>query len=96
MPPKSTGKEAFSYVARILLYLYERELKNLPPPSLSQVIEEAGIPRATFYNHLKDNLANDGYVKYEQTPDRIILVQLTEKGRRLAECLWQCREVLPL
>ena len=93
--PRGLAKESFSYVARVLLYLYDREAQGVPP-SLSEIISETGVPRAVFYNHLKDNLAREGYVVYEKTQERIIIARLTEKGRRLAECLAGCRDVLPL
>ena len=93
--PRELAKESFSYVARVLLYLYDRE-NGGAPPSLSEIINEAGVPRAVFYNHLKENLAREGYVIYEKTPDRIIIARLTDKGRKLAKCLASCRDVLPL
>ena len=61
--PRELAKESFSYVARVLLYLYDRESRAVPP-SLSEIITEAGVPRAVFYNHLKENLAREGYVAY--------------------------------
>ncbi|MEB3862340.1 MAG: hypothetical protein GSR84_09015 [Desulfurococcales archaeon] len=53
------------------------------------------MPRAVFYNHLKDNLEKARYVEYEKTPDRVILAKLTSQGRRLAQCLDKCRDILP-
>ena len=92
---RDIGKESLAYVTRILLYLYDREKTGKPHPSLSDIIEETGVPRAVFYNHLKDNLEKAGYVEYEKTPERIILAKLTSRGRRLAECLDKCRDILP-
>ena len=92
---RDIGKESLVYVTRVLLYLYDRERTGKLYPSLSEIIEKTGVPRAVFYNHLKDNLEKARYVEYEKTPDRVILAKLTSQGRRLAQCLDKCRDILP-
>jgi len=82
--------EKFGYVIRVLLYLLEVD----KPPTIMDFMESRIVPRATFYNHLKRNLEKAGLVEFRVNPDRTISMHLTDEGRKLAECLKQCEDIL--
>lgn len=87
---KGIAHEKFGYVVRTLLYLLDVD----KPPTVMEFLEEEIVPRATFYNHLKNNLEKAGLVEFRVNPDRTITIHLTEKGRRLAEALKSVEDVL--
>ena len=85
----------FWHVATVLLKLKEYEDRGYSP-TISELIEATGISQSLFHTSLKRKFEEAGLVRYRHNPDRTITVHLTEKGRRLAECLERCRDVLPL
>jgi len=87
---KTIAQEKFGYVINVLLYLLNKE----KPPTVMEFLEAKIVPRATFYNHLKDSLEKAGLVTFKVNPDRTITMHLTEKGRKLAQCLKQCEQIL--
>jgi DNA-binding MarR family transcriptional regulator len=83
----------FGHLAKVLLLLLDYENKERSP-TVSQLVEETGISPSVFYGTLRTKLEKSGLVEFKLNPDRTITVHLTEKGRRLAECLKPCRELL--
>ena len=88
-------KIQFGHLVKILLLLLEAEKANREI-TISQISPKTGISPSVFYGSLKTKLERAGLVKYRHNPDRTITVHLTEKGRKLAECLERCREALSL
>ncbi len=93
MEVKGISHEILKNVVKPLLTLLDFERRKYTP-TLSEFLEQAGISRTVFFSHLKRNLANAGLVEFRVNPDRTITVHLTEKGRKLAECLKQCEDIL--
>lgn len=95
MPIKVKGicHEILKNVVKPLLTLLDFERRKYIP-TLSEFLEQTGIGRTVFFSHLKGNLASACLVEFRVIPDRTITVHLTEKGRRLAECLKQCEDIL--
>jgi len=87
---KSLAQEKFGYVVNVLLYLLNQE----KPPTVMEFLEAKIVPRATFYNHLKDSLEKAGIVEFRVNPDRTITMHLTERGRKIAEALRSIEEKL--
>ena len=80
---------SFGHIVNALLALLEAEEKGIRL-TVSELRKEANIPETTFYRTVKEALEKGGLVKYEvDTRGRVIEVQLTEKGRKLAYCLKQ-------
>ena len=80
---------SFGHIVNALIALLkaEEEGRRL---TVSELRREAGIPETTFYRTVKEALEKGGLVKYEvDTRERIIEVHLTDKGRKLAQCLKQ-------
>jgi hypothetical protein len=76
-----------SHVARVLLTLLkaEREGRTL---TVSELIDEAGLYASTFYATLRRALEEGELASFEvDKRERIIYVRLTERGRKLAQCL---------
>ena len=80
---KTLAQEKFGYVVNVLLYLLNQE----KPPTVMEFLEAKIVPRATFYNHLKDSLEKAGLVEFRVNPDRTITMHLTGRGRKIAEVL---------
>ena len=88
------GEASFESLARVLLALldYEREGRA---PSLADIARRAGISESILLARVKDELVKAGLVEEESlTIYRIKTLRLTERGRRLAECLEPCRDLL--
>ena len=85
----------FWHVASVLLTLYEYEQQGYTP-TVSELINKTGISPSLFHTSLKNKFVAARLIELQHNPDRTVTVRLTEKGRRLAECLWRCRDVLPL
>ncbi|BAA79863.1 hypothetical protein ASQ66_gp44 [Aeropyrum pernix spindle-shaped virus 1] len=83
----------FGHLIRILPTLLEFEKKGYEP-SLAEIVKASGVSEKTFFMGLKDRLIRAGLVKEETLSYRVKTLKLTEKGRRLAECLEKCRDVL--
>ncbi|MEB2835671.1 MAG: hypothetical protein GSR80_000607 [Desulfurococcales archaeon] len=81
------------HVAAVLLKLreYEEEGYN---PTISELIDATGVSPSLFHTSLKRKFEAAGLLKFRRNPDRTVTVQLTEKGRKLAECLKPCREII--
>ena len=91
--PRDLGSELFRNVVKALLTLLEYEDRS-KAPTVSEFLETSGLNRTIFFQHLKRNLENAGLVEFRVNPDRTITMHLTEKGRKLAQCLKQCEEIL--
>ena len=85
----------FGHLARILLTLLEYEEKGYKP-SLAEIIAKADVSESAFFTRVKDKLIRAGLVEEETLSSRIKTLKLTEKGRRLAECLASCRPIIGL
>jgi len=71
--------------ALVTLLKAEKEGKVLTVTELRRL---AGIPETSFFRTVKEALQKGGLVEYRvDERERIIEVHLTEKGRKLAECL---------
>ncbi|WP_373863052.1 hypothetical protein [Aeropyrum pernix] len=46
-----------------------------------------GISQSLFHTSLKRKFEEAGLLKFRRNPDRTNTVHLTERGRKLAECL---------
>ena len=90
---RGIGYEIFKNVAIALLALYKFEEKGYNP-TVSDFLEEADLSRSVFFNHLKRNLEKAELVEFRVNPDRTITMHLTDEGRKLAECLKQCEDIL--
>ena len=64
-------------------------------PTISELIQATGISQSLFHTSLKRKFKDAGLLVFKKNPDRTITVHLTEKGRRLAECLSKCSDILP-
>jgi len=79
----------FGHIVNALIALLkaEEEGKKL---TVSELRKEANIPETTFYRTVKEALEKGGFVEYKvNSRERIIEVYLTDKGRKLAQCLKQ-------
>ena len=83
----------FGHLYRILLSLLDYEKQGYQP-SLAELIEKAGISESAFYTRVNDRLIRAGLVKEEILTFRIKTLKLTDKGRKLAECLLPCRDLI--
>jgi DNA-binding MarR family transcriptional regulator len=84
MPRK--GAE-FKHVTSALLTLLkaEREGRVL---SVTEFLKESDIPSTTFYGNIRDLLTSYGFAEVIANPrERVVTIKLTEKGRKLAQCL---------
>jgi len=75
------------HVARVLLTLLkaEREGRVL---TVTQLINDSGIQSSTFYATLRRALEEGKLITFEVDREhRVIYVKLTDKGRKLAQCL---------
>ena len=88
-----TEEIRFGHLIRILPTLLEFEKKG-DKPSLAEIVKASGVSEKTFFMGLKDRLIRAGLVEEETLNYRIKTLKLTEKGRRLAECLEKCRDIL--
>ena len=78
---------SFGHIANAIITLYKAE-KQGKILTISQLRDVAQIPETTFYRTIRNALEKGGFVVYKVNErERIIEVYLTEKGRRLAECL---------
>ncbi len=93
MPATSIGNELFKHVVNALLTLLKAEMSR-EELTVSRFLEESGISRPVFFNHLKRNLERSGLVEFRVNPDRTVTMHLTEKGRRLAQALKSVEDVL--
>ena len=91
--PSDIGRELFRNVVKALITLIELEEQNYVA-TVSDFLNEAGLNKTIFFQHLKRNLERSGWVEFRVNPDRTITVHLTEKGRKLAKCLKQCEDIL--
>ncbi|MEB3862341.1 MAG: hypothetical protein GSR84_09020 [Desulfurococcales archaeon] len=82
----------FGHLFRVLTTLLEYERKGYEP-SLTEIISKAGISESAFYVRVKDKLIKAGLVEERTIHPRIKTLKLTEKGRQLAECLIQCKNL---
>ena len=81
------------HLARILITLYELEKQGYTP-SLAELVKKAGVSESAFYTRVKQKMVRAGLVKEETLPYRVKTLRLTPEGRRLAECLLQCRDLI--
>ena len=93
MDEKELSKIQFGHLVRILTTLLELERGGYTA-SLMEIAEKSGVSQKTFFMGLKSRLIKAGLVVEENIPPRIKTLKLTETGRRLAECLEQCKRVL--
>jgi len=84
----------FDHLAKVLLLLYDNERRGERPFLVSELADKARISRSVFFMRLKKKLEDAGLVEFRVNPDRTVTVHLTVKGRRLAECLKQCEDIL--
>ena len=93
MPAIGIGNELFKHAVNALLTLLKAEYarKEL---TISQFLDESGISRPVFFNHLKRNLELAGLVEFKVNPDRTVTMYLTERGRKLARALGSVEEIL--
>lgn len=93
MPAIGIGNELFKHAVNALLTLLKAEYarKEL---TISQFLDESGISRPVFFNHLKRNLELAGLVEFKVNPDRTVTLYLTERGRKLARALGSVEEIL--
>jgi ACR3 family arsenite efflux pump ArsB len=79
-------------IPTLALLDYEREGGT---PSLADIARKAGVSEETLLAGVKDKLVRAGLVEEESlTLYRIKTLRLTEKGRRLAECLEPCKDLI--
>jgi len=84
----------FGPLARILLTLLDFEGES-STPSIAEILRRAGVDESFFLSDVKDKLVRAGLVVEETvTIFSIRTLRLTERGRRLAECLKPCRDML--
>ncbi len=83
----------FGHLLRILTTLLDYEERSYEP-SLMEIVKNSGVSEKTFHMGLKQKLIQAGLVEEKTLTSRIKTLKLTEKGRRLAECLKPCRDVL--
>ena len=83
----------FGHLVRILTTLLEYERMGYKP-SLAELISKAGVSESAFHVRVKDKLVKAGLVVEESIPPRIKTLRLTERGRRLAECLEKCQDLV--
>ena len=77
----------FRHIVRSLLALLsaEREGRTL---SVTEFLRETKIPSATFYSTVKEALVSYGFVEVVTNPrERVVTIKLTDRGRKLAQCL---------
>jgi len=77
----------FRHIVRSLLTLLraEREGRTL---SVTEFLRETKIPSATFYSTVKEALVSYGFVEVVTNPrERVVTIKLTDRGRKLAQCL---------
>ena len=96
MPKKveSLYDEKFGHVIRILLTIYEYEKSKKKEPSTSEIVKISNVPNTVFYTHLKDNMIRARLIEQIPTESRVMIIRLTERGRKLAEKLYQCKDIL--
>ncbi|NPA96390.1 MAG: hypothetical protein GXO32_02160 [Crenarchaeota archaeon] len=85
--PREWWHAPIGHIIRALRTLYraEREGREL---SFTELIEESRIPETTFYRTIKRALIEGGFITIETNPrERVMVIKLTEKGRKLAQCL---------
>ncbi|MCE4608282.1 MAG: hypothetical protein F7B61_04915 [Caldisphaeraceae archaeon] len=87
---KGLHDNKFGHVVKVILYL----LNSKNSPTVSEIIEETGIPSSTFYYTLKKALEEAGWVEFRVNPDRTITAHLTQKGRKVAEALATIEDIL--
>ena len=95
MPQSEIEQIRFGHLVRILTTLLEYEREGYTP-SLMEIIEKSGVSEKTFHMGLKQRLIRASLVEEETLSSRIKTLKLTERGRRLAECLKACRTLLGL
>ena len=83
----------FGHLIKILPTLLDFEEKGYTP-SLAEIVKASGVSEKTFFMGLKDRLKKAGLVEEETLSYRVKTLKLTEKGRRLAECLKACKVIL--
>ena len=83
----------FGHLARILLALLDYEREGYTP-SLAEIVKRASVSESAFFTRVKERLIRAGLVREETLSYRVKTLKLTEKGRRLAECLRPCREIM--
>lgn len=83
----------FGHLVKILSTLLEYEKEGYTP-SLAEIVKRSGVSEKTFFMGLKQRLIKAGLVIEENLPPRIKTLKLTSEGKRLAECLLQCRDLL--
>lgn len=80
---------SFGHIVNALIALLKAEEEGRKL-TVSELRKEANIPETTFYRTVKEALEKGGLVEYKvNARERVIEVQLTEKGRKLAYCLKQ-------
>lgn len=93
MPATNIGNELFKHVVNALLTLLYAEEKGIEL-TVSDFLEEAGVSKPVFFNHLKKNLERAGWVVFRFNPDRTITMHLTDDGRRIAKAMKDIEDVL--
>jgi len=78
------------YLVRILRALYEAESQGIYMMVRSMVAEKAGIPPSTYFGGLKHRLLAGGLFEEVDVTRRVKALKLTDKGRRMAECILKC------
>lgn len=86
-------KLLFWQVVAVLSKMKEYEEKGYNP-TISKLIEAAGISQSLFHTSLKRKFQEARLPEYKRKPDRTITVHLTEKERRHAVCLERCRSLV--
>ena len=81
------------HAAAILTTLLESEQAGIEI-TISELIQKTGISPSLFHTSLKKKFIDSGLIELKRNPDRTITVRLTDKGRKLAECLLPCRDLI--
>ena len=83
----------FGHLARILLTLLDCERKG-GCSSFEEIIERSGVSRSEFFIRVKGKMVRAGLVIEGTSGRRTKTLRLTERGRRLARCLDECRDII--
>ncbi len=73
-----------------LRVLYEAEGQGVQMMIHSMVAEKAGIPPSTYFGGLKHRLLESGLFEEVNVTRRVKALKLTDKGRKMAECILKC------
>jgi len=81
---------AFGHTAKVLLALLKAE-KEGRELSLTELVYETRISTSTMYTTIKESLVEGGLIEVIPKAGEVkgVYVRLTEKGRKIAQCLEQ-------